>query len=967
MQPDVDRFGIVPDLARRRTLRLRLLLAFLGAVGLGFASRVSAQPPAASQPPATRGAEIDIPFETFTLPNGLRVVVHTDRKAPIVAVNIWYHVGSKDEPAGRSGFAHLFEHLMFNGSENAPGEYFTPFEVVGATDMNGTTWLDRTNYFQNVPTTALDMALWMESDRMGHFLGAVDQKVLDEQRGVVQNEKRQGENQPYGQADDEIYRKLYPRSHPYHHSTIGSMNDLNAAALGDVKAWFRAWYGPNNAVLVLAGDIDLATAKAKVARYFGDIPAGPTMPRVNAGPVQEAPTRATMTDKVPQARIYRAWSVAGFADSDLDRLDLLAQVLGGSRSSRLDKRLLFKEKLVDSVSARVQPFELASTFYVQADVKAGGDVATVEKIIGEELARLLKEGPTAAELSQAVTTRRAAFVRGSERIGGFGGKADTLAECAVYAKDPGCFRRTLRSWAEATPATVRAVGEKWLANGGHTLVVTPGERTVIPEEPAVTPAPFTPPAPESRFTTTASDVDRAGGVPKTASFPDLTFPTFTRTKLRNGTTVILAERRGIPVVQVRYLFSGGYATDTPAKQGLASFTMSMLEEGAGNLDALAFADRAEALGAVLDAGAVLDGANGTLSALKDKLDPSLALFADMLRRPRFDVPELERVRATWIARIKQEKAEPFGLALRVLPPLLYGAGHPYALPLSGSGNEQSIASLAREDLLGYQRQWLDPAGATLIVAGDTTLAEIVPLLEKHFGDWKGQGATGAATQVASVARPKASRLYVIDQPGAVQATILAGQVAASTLDPAALRLDIANNILGGQFTARLNMNLREEKHWAYGAYAVLLDALGQRPWIVFAPVQTDKAADALKEIDREIREYVGARPATSDELAKIQAIEIRSLPGAYETTGSIATTIADIVRYKRPDDYVFKRKAEIEGMTAAQVAEAAKTLDPAAVTWVVVGDLKQIEGPIRALGLGEVTVIDADAKPLGTK
>jgi predicted Zn-dependent peptidase len=784
---------------------------------------------------------------------------------------------------------------------------------------------------------------------------------------VVQNEKRQGENQPYGQADDEIYRKLYPTTHPYHHSTIGSMNDLNAASLDDVKAWFRAWYGPNNAVLVLAGDIDLATARTKVAKYFGDIPAGPTMPRASAGPVPAVTARASMTDKVPQARIYRAWSVAGFADADLDRLNLFAQVLGGSRSSRLDKRLLFQDKLVDRVSAHVEPFELASTFQIEADVKAGGDVAAVEKIIDEEVTRLLKDGPTAAELAQAVTTSRAAFVRQSERIGGFGGKAHTLAECAVYAKDPGCFRRSLRAWSEATPATVRATGERWLAKASHTLVVTPGERTVIPEEPAVTPAPFTPPAPEPRFTTTASSVDRKSGVPQTATFPELKFPAFTRAMLRNGTKVVLAERRGIPMVQVRYLFNGGSATDMPAKQGLASFTMSMLEEGAGDLDALAFADRAESLGAAVDASAALDDAAGTLSALKDQLDPSLALFADMLRRPRFDPKEIDRVRATWIARINQEKARPFGLALRVLPPLLYGAGHPYALPLTGSGTEQSIAGLTRDDLLAYQKRWLDPSGATLIVVGDTTLAEIVPLLEKHFGDWKGQGTTGAATSITTVARPKASRVYLLDQPGAVQATILAGEVVPSSLDPAALRVDIANDILGGQFTSRLNMNLREDKHWAYGASSFVLDALGQRPWLAFAPVQIDKTADALKELDREVREYVGAHPASSDELARIQATEIRSLPGAYETMASIAGTMADIVRYKRPDDYVFKRKAEIEALTPAQVAEASKTLDPGAVTWVVVGDLKQIETPIRSLGLGEVTVIDADAKPAGGK
>ncbi|HTU99175.1 MAG TPA: insulinase family protein, partial [Luteitalea sp.] len=631
------------------------------------------------------------------------------------------------------------------------------------------------------------------------------------------------------------------------------------------------------------------------------------------------------------------------------------------------KRLLFGDKLVDSVSARVQPFELASTFYIEADVKVSGDVSAVERIIDEELQKLLKDGPSQAELTQAVMTRRAAFIRNSERIGGFGGKADTLAECAVYAGDAGCFRRTLRSWAEATPATIRASAERWLSKGGHTLLVTPGERTIIPEAPAATPAPFTLPAAETRFTTTASDVDRARGVPKTDRFPELQFPALTRATLRNGTTVVLVPRPGVPIVRTQYLFSGGYASDRADKQGLASFATAMLEEGAGDLGALAFADRAEALGAVLDAGASLDGARGTLSALKEQLDPSLALLADMLRRPRFEPADIERVRATWIARIKQEKAEPFSLALRVLPPFLYGEGHPYALPFSGSGTEASITALTRDDLLAYQRAWLTPSGATLVVAGDTTMAEIMPLLEKHFGDWSGQAQAQAqaSTPIASVARPKATRLYVLDQPGAVQATVLAGLVVPSSLDPGALRLDIANTVLGGQFSARLNMNLREDKHWSYGAWSFVPDAVGPRPWLVFAPVQIDKTADALKELAREIRDYVGPRPATPEELAKVQSTEIRSLPGAYETIAALVGTVTDIVRFKRPDDYVVKRKTEIEALTTSQVSEAARALDAAAVTWVVVGDRKQIEGPIRALGLGEVIVLDADAKPVG--
>ncbi|KAF1693561.1 M16 family metallopeptidase [Pseudoxanthomonas koreensis] len=952
--------------ASRRPRTAALVLAIAASLG----TAALAPSPALAAKVAADSSEALVPYESFTLPNGLRVIVHTDRKAPIVAVNLWYHVGSKDEPAGRSGFAHLFEHLMFNGSENHPSEYFEPFELVGATDQNGTTWLDRTNYFQNVPTTALDMALWMESDRMGHMLGAIDQKTLDEQRGVVQNEKRQGENQPYGQADDELYRALYPKGHPYHHSTIGSMNDLDAASLDDVKQWFRAWSGPNNAVLVLAGDIDLATAKEKAARYFGDIPAGPTLDRIEAGPASgRATTRATMDDKVPQARIYRAWSVAPYGDPDGERLLLLSQVLGGSKSSRLDRRLVHEEKLVDRISAYIYPFELASTFYVRADVKQGVDPARVEKIIDEELQRLLAEGPTAAELAQAQTVLKADFVRGIERIGGFGGKADALAECAVYTGDPGCFRTSLDVIAATTAADLKAAGGKWLGEGSHTLVVLPGERTVLEEEPSPTPAPFVLPRPEAKFKTTKATVDRSQGVPMPESFPELKFPALERATLSNGTQVILARRDAVPVVQFSYEFKGGFAADQGRRLGTSSFAMGMLDEGAGELDALAFANRAEALGASLGAGASLDGGNAYLSAMKDNLDASLDLYADMLRKPRFEQKEIERVRATWIAGIAQEKARPNGAAMRVLPPLLYGKGHPYAIPFSGSGTEASIAALTRDDLAAFHRQWVRPENATLIVVGDTTLGEVLPLLEKHFGDWKGDGAAPPArAAIADVARPARPTVYLVDQPGAVQATILAGQVVPSTKDPGAIRFDFANSVLGGEFTSRLNMNLREDKHWAYGAYSFASSAIGQRPWMSFASVQIDRTADSLKEVDREVREFAtGKVPPTAAEVAKIQATEIRSLPGAYETGRAVMGTIGGIVRYDRPDDYVFQRKAQIEALTVDQVKQAAATLDPDKLVWVVVGDLKQVEAPVRALDLGEVHIVDADGKPSAAK
>lgn len=944
-----------------RRPRFGALVMALG-LALGTAPLLHAQETA---PPAAP-LEADIPFEQFTLPNGLRVIVHTDRKAPIVAVNLWYHVGSKNELPGRTGFAHLFEHLMFQGSENHSGEFFEPFELVGATDQNGTTNSDRTNYFQNVPTTALDMALWMESDRMGHLLGAVSQEVLDEQRGVVQNEKRQGENQPYGQVFERLLKASYPKGHPYSWSTIGSMADLNAASLEDVQRWFKTWYGPNNAVLVLAGDIDVETAKEKVTRYFGDIPAGPTMaqPKVDPAP-RTTSTRDEFTDRVPQARVYRVWNTAEYGQADADRLQLLAQVLGGSRASRLDKRLVHGDKIADRVSAGAWGNELGGLFFIQIDVKQGVDPAVAEKALDEELSRLMAEGPSASELEQARTTFKAGFIRGIERIGGFGGKADALAECAVFAGDPGCFRQSLAVIETATAADLQAAGKRWLSQGDHTIVVTPGERVPTAEEASQGHLAMAevPPA-DPKYRTVETDVDRSQGVPVTTEFPDLVFPSLQRTELSNGIKLVLAERRGLPVVQMSLMLPGGYAADAGRKLGTSSFAMGMLDEGAGKYDALSFGDEAERLGANLGASASLDGAGAYLSALKENLDASVGLFATMLRTPRFDAAEIERVRQTWISTIRQEKARPNSAAQRLLPPLLYGQGHPYAIPFSGTGDEASIASLTRDDLLAYHREFVRPEGATLVVVGDTTLDEIVPVLERHLGNWKGQGPAPAAPAIPTVALPAKPRVFLVDQPGAIQANIFVGQLAPSTMDPQATEFEIANAVLGGEFSSRLNMNLREDKHWAYGSYSFVQGALGQRPWMAFAAVQIDKTAESLAELRREISEYAtGKAPAKPEEVAKIQASEIRSLPGSYETANAVLGAITGIVRYQRPDDYVVQRKAKVEALTPEVVQAAAATIKPEALTWVVVGDLSKIEEGVRALDLGEVQVIDADGKP----
>ena len=882
---------------------------------------------------------VDIPFERFTLDNGLTVIVHEDRKAPIVAVNVWYHVGSKDEKPGKTGFAHLFEHLMFNGTENYNDEYFGPFEKAGATDQNGTTNTDRTNYFQNVPTTALDMALWMESDRMGHLLGAVNQAKLDEQRGVVQNEKRQGENQPYGRAFEWILKGAFPVGHPYSWTVIGSMEDLNAAKLEDVHEWFKQYYGTANAVVVLAGDIDVKTAKEKMQKYFGDIQSGPPLVKREAWLAKRTEsTRDVMFDRVPQTRIYKIWNVPQFGTEAADHLDLASAVLGGGKNSRLFKTLVYDKQIATNVTVFNWSMELAGLFVVQIDVAPGKDAAEAEKLADAELAKFLKDGPNKSELERVKASTEAGFVRGIERIGGFGGKSDVLAQYQVFLGDAGKFKDSLQETLSATEKEVHAAAKQWLSNGDHTLEIRPFPTYSVAKEGA----------------------DRSK-LPEVNSTPDLSFPALQRGELKNGLKVVLAERKAIPVINFELQFDAGYAADQGGKLGTASFTMTMIDEGTKKRTALEISEEAERLGANIGAGAGLDTATVTLSALKKNLDNSLALYADIVRNPSFANDEIERNRARWIAGIAREKAQPVQMALRTLPPLLYGAGHAYAIPFTGSGTEASIASLTRDDLVSFHQNWLRPDNATLIVVGDTTLAEVMPKLEKAFGDWKAPATAKPSKNVATVAHQTKARVFLIDKPGAVQSVIIAGQVMPPTNVENNPALYTMNDILGGQFSARLNMNLRENKSWAYGAYAQFPGARGQRPYFAYAPVQTDRTADSIKEVIKEYREYLSSRPATAEELQKSVLNTVRSMPGEYETMAAVQGAVSGIVQYGRPDNYVETIKPKYEALKVADIQAAAKAeLKPEQFTWIVVGDLAKVEDSIRKLNLGEVTVVDAD-------
>jgi zinc protease len=896
---------------------------------------------AAARPVAV--ADVDIPYERHVLANGLTLIMHEDHKAPIVAVNIWYHVGSKDEKAGRTGFAHLFEHLMFNGSEHYNDDFFRPLEPAGATKMNGTTWLDRTNFFENVPTSALDMTLWLESDRMGHLTGAIDQHKLDEQRGVVQNEKRQGENQPYGKVDEIIAASTYPAGHPYSWTTIGSMEDLNAASVDDVKEWFKSYYGAANAVLVIAGDINPPEVKKKVELYFGDIPSGPVVKRQKSWVAKmSGEHRALVQDRVPQARIYKTWNIPGVATRDFTILDLASDILAGGKNSRLYKRLVYTDQIATDVSASMGPFEIGSQFQITATAKPDVELARVEKAVDEELAKFLKDGPTAEELSRIKTSQYASLVRGVERIDGFGGKSYILAEGQVYAGNPELYKRAERWVQSASAADVRDISRQWLSDGVFALEVRP-----FPE-----------------YAAAAAGADRSK-LPATSSPPELKLPPLTRDTLSNGLKLVLAERHDVPVLQMNLIFDAGYAADSQAKPGTAKLALGMIDEGTRSRDALEIARRAQELGASLGTGSSLDTSFISLNALTAKLPESLELFADVLLNPTFPEKELARLKPQMQASIKQERSQAYGIASRVYPKLIYGAGHAYANPLSGSGTEDSIASMTREELQAFYRRWIRPDNATLLIVGDTTLSQIKPLLEQRLARWRPPAEPLPVKNLATVALQEKPRVFLINRTGSEQSLILAAEVAPPRKDPDHIAMVTLNTALGGNFVSRINMNLREDKHWTYGAFTVLSNAKGQRPFFVYAPVQTDKTAESMQEALKELRDLLGQRPLSDDEIKFAKDSIVLSLPGENETAGEVASSYNNILVYGLPDSYYNDLVGKVNELTPAQLASAAgRLVHPDALTWIVVGDLSKIEAPVRKLGFGEVVVLDTEGRVL---
>ncbi|MBB3033607.1 M16 family metallopeptidase [Alteriqipengyuania lutimaris] len=877
----------------------------------------------------------EIPFEQFTLPNGLRVVVHEDHSVPKVAVAVWYHVGSMNEPDGKSGYAHLFEHLMFNGSENRDDEYFPPLQEIGASAVNGATSYDQTYYFEVVPTGGLERVLWLESDRMGNLLGAVTQAKLDEQRGVVQNEKRTYENRPYSSMAQLRNEALFPAGHPYNHSVIGSMEDLDAASLDDMHGWFKDYYGASNAVVSLAGDISVEDARRLVTKYFGAVPPGPAVSRLTQDlPLLDTTKAQVVEEAVPQTAISWAWPVPG-QDSDVGpALRLASSLIGSGRLSRLNQALVVDRELATTVFANYESYQLAGVFEIGMRLKEGVDPAEAETVLREEIDHFLAEGPSEAEMERTKTGWYSNNVRARESLFV---KAMTLAGGLVFDGDPASYLKD-QAQIEATTATdVRDAAREWLNRPNYQLTVVP------------------PPDRQAG----ADGADRTQ-LPPLQGYPELTLPAVREGKLSNGIKVLFAERPGTATVDMSMTFDAGSSADLGRKDGIEGFTNGLLNEGTQSLTGNELADREERLGARIYTTGGVDTTTAVASALVRNLPETIDLWADMIRHPAFREEDIARAKAQALSRLAQSENNPDGLASDAFGSVIYGEDHAYATRL---GDRRAvIESYDRADLTAFYDAYLRPDNATIYAAGASGFDTVMAELEDAFGDWKAPQSPLGQKNVDELPAQDAPRVILVDKPGAIQSVLRVGRIMPSGLDPINFDLDIVNSVLGGGFTSRLNTNLREEKGWTYGAGSGISSAIGPQAFQISTSVQTDKTKDALVEIKKELDGITGERPASEAELELVRRGEVLTLSDRFETNSAMVGYLQYVDRFNHPVNWIETLPDRYASMTPGRITQVSSLLDPEAMTWVIVGDLSKIEDDVRRLGLGRVEVRAPDGK-----
>ena len=899
----------------------------------------------------------ELKYEKYTLPNGLTVILREDHKLPLVAVDLWYHVGPVNEKAGRTGFAHLFEHMMFEGSEHV-GEkaHFKYLEGAGATNINGTTSYDRTNYFETVPSNQLDLALWLESDRMGFLLETLDRTKLTNQRDVVRNELRQDEGQPYDVADEALGHLIFPKTHPYYGNVIGSHADVEAARLTDVRDFFHQYYTPNNASIAIVGDFDAATIKAKVEKFFSPIPQGPAVEKVSiVTPPITSERRETVTDTVQLPRLSVAWlTPEAFHPGDADT-DMFMAVLGGGKVSRLYQKLVYQSQIAQSVQCNNQSMMVTSMASCDIIARPGVKLEDLEAAFDKEVEALRTAGPTQAELDRARNQSLSGLIEGLQSLGGFGGVADMMDRYNQYLGDPGYLPKDVARYEDVTTASVQKIAQQVFGKNQRVVVYcTPGKKVTddVARSPEDTDANVKVVPPYKPEFETAQDWRKEA--PKPGPEPTLHLPAPKSFTMANGVKVYVIEEHSLPVLSAALVtFAGGEANPSD-KAGLAGFTARMLSEGTATRSSTQLANDIAQIGAGLGANASMDNASVSIGALSNNKTAALELLSDVALHPAFKEEEVERVRKQRLVAIQQESDQPVASALRVGQKVVYG-DTPYGFrPV---GTTASVKAITKADMAAFWTAHYTPKDSALIFAGDLSEAEAKMLAEKYFGSWS---STSAAAAIALPPPPTVTtrKIVIVDKPGSPQTTLLAFGTGVQRKTPDYAAVTEMNSILGGLFSSRINMNLREKNGFTYGAFSGFSFYRDGGPFFTGAQVRTDVTGPAGRELFAELNR-IHTDPASAEELKLAKDNALRSLPGSFETVGNETGLMAQLFVYDLPLDYFQKLPASFEAVTPEAVAKAAKDyIHPDNLIVVAVGDKAKIQPELEKLNLGPIELRD---------
>lgn len=931
-----------------RTIKLACTAALV-ATGL-------AAPPAPAQDAAMLLP--NIPVESYVLPNGLKVVLHRDPSVPRVTVCMAYHVGSKNESAGRTGFAHFFEHMMFRGTRNVPN-YDIPLQETGA-QSNAFTTEDMTVYFETVPSAYLERALFLEAERLAFLPSALDQAKFDTEREVVKNERRQSvDNVPYGLSEEAILAHVFPAGHPYSWSVIGSMKDLGAATIADLQRFFGEFYSPSNASLCLAGDFNPETARRVIAYYFGGISAGPQIRPVAAPtPPLRQPATLEAVDKVTQPRVYWAWPTVADDHPDAPALHLLASVLTEGEASRFYRALVEDARVVADVSASSDTKEVAGLFTLQATAAEGKTRPQVEDALGAAMKGVADRPATAAELLRA----QAKFERQTfDRLTSPLGRATMLATDFVQKGRPDYYRADYARYARVTAADLARVARQYLAAPHFTLNIAPAQPGQ--EKTAAQPAG---PLPSQVDNTPSFARSIAAGVtwsqiPGPEGSPAWIPPRYVKTTLSNGIELWTVPWRTLPVVEVAMLTPIGSGDDPAGKSGLARLTATLLDNGTRDKTNAQLTEELDALGASLGTAASADNTTVGLTVLARNLRPALALVGQVLTAPRFDPKDFDLERNLQLDEIRKGPDSPRWIAQRAQQALLFGQDHPYGNP--SQGFEETVKAITLDDVRQFQGR-LAANRTKLIVVGDVEPEALVKMLEETLGAWK---ATGPEVKPRPPIVPKAEPgvIYLVDKPGAVQSIINVARPWVDRKDPRYFATKVGNHVVGDDFLSRLNANLREKNGYTYGAGSNFGYRRTGSIWAVNTSVRADVTAEALGEVLNELDGLVKERPLTLEEIATARDAEARSFPESFDDPSSISSMIAAMAEYELPANYLETFLLNLISVTDAQVRETIlEVTSPNARRILIVGDRAAIEPKLVAARKGTVRVVDVNGKPV---